>query len=249
MTKELPLEISSDGNLLKGGAFVPDDADRTVVLLHGIPSTAPPDPQDPGYRGLARTFADAGWVAGWADMRAVRGSEGYFSIEGWVADVVSIVGAIRELKTTTFLALVGSSAGGAVAACAVARGLQVDALALLAAPAAWVSFAGDPVAGLTRITQEAGMQVAPDVMEDPTDWAAGFDSVTTRDSIEDVSVPVLVLHGDADDVVPVDHAGDIAAMAPDAELHILKGGTHQMRRDPRALQALMQWLDRVVVDR
>lgn len=243
--KEIPLEISSDGNVLKGGAFVPDDADASVVLLHGIPSIAPPDPADSGYRGLAETFAEAGWVAGWADMRAVRTSEGYFSIEGWVADVAAIVAAVRDLKPTRFLALVGSSAGGAVAAQAVARGTGVDALALLAAPASWVSFAADPVAGLTRVTQEAGMAVAPDVMEDPTDWAAEFDRVSTRDAAPHVTVPMLVLHGDADDVVPVDHAGDIAAGARDAELHIVKGGTHQLRRDPRAVHTLMQWLDRV----
>ena len=247
--KEIPLEISSGGNVLKGGAFVPEDADRSVVLLHGIPSTAPVDPSDSGYRGFARTFAEANWVAGWADMRAVRDSEGYFSIEGWVEDVGAIVRAVRDLKPTGFLALVGSSAGGAVATQAVSRGLEVDALALLAAPAAWVSFAADPVAGLTRITQEAGMQVAPEVMEDPTGWAAEFDRVTTRGSIGDVSVPVLVLHGDADDVVPVDHAGDIAAAARDAELHIIKGGTHQIRRDARAVQTLMQWLERVGPDR
>ena len=240
---EVPLEISSDGNLLTGAALVPEDADRTLVLLHGIPSTAPPDPDDEGYPGLARRFADAGWVAGWADMRAVRGSSGFFSIEGWVADVAAIVASVRALKPTGFVALVGSSAGGAVASEAVARGLQVDALALLAAPAAWVSFAGDPRAGVDRITREAGMAVTPEVIEDPTEWAAEFDGVGTRESISRVDVPVLVLHGDADDVVPVDHAIDIAAAARDAELHILKGGAHQLRRDERAVHTLVQWLD------
>ncbi len=243
--KEIPIQISCDGNVLKGGAFVPDDAERSVVLLHGIPSVAPPDPSDTGYRGFARAFAEQGWVAGWADMRAVRDSEGYFSIEGWVTDVAAIVGAVRDLKPTRFFALVGSSAGGAVSTVAVSRGLHVDALALLAAPAAWLSFAADPVAGLTRITQEAGMTVAPDVMEDPSAWAAEFDAVVTRDAIADVRVPVLVVHGDADDVVPVDHAAEITARAEEAELHIIKGAAHQLRRDERALRVLMQWLDRV----
>ena len=242
---EVELNVSSEGNALVGGAFVPDDANRTVVLLHGIPSTAPPDPGDEGYRGFARRFAEAGWVAGWADMRAVRGSGGYFSIEGWVTDVAAIVAAVRALKPTEFTALVGSSAGGAVASEAVSRGVEVDALALLAAPAAWLSFAGDPQAGLLRITKEAGMVVAPEVMEDPTSWAAEFDGVNTQDSIGDVSVPVLVLHGDADDVVPVDHAGDIAAAASDVELHIVKGAAHQIRRDERAVMTLMGWLDRL----
>ena len=242
---EVELNVSSDGNALTGGAFVPDDATRTVVLLHGIPSTAPPDPDDEGYRGFARTLAEQGWVAGWADMRAVRGSEGFFSIEGWVTDVAAIVAAVRALRPTNFTALVGSSAGGAVASEAVSRGVEVDALALLAAPAAWVSFADDPQVGLARITKEAGMAVAPEVLEDPTSWAAEFEGVNTRDSIAEVDVPVLVLHGDADDVVPVDHAGDIAAAARDVELHIVKGGVHQIRRDERAVMTLMSWLDRL----
>ena len=241
--RELPLEISSDGNVLVGGAFIPDDASRSVVLLHGIPSISLPDPDDIGYPGLARRFAEAGWVAAWADMRAVRNSPGFFSAEGWVTDVASIVGAVRDLHPTSFFALVGSSAGGAVSTEAVARGLKVDALALLAAPAAWVSFAGDPAAGVARITGDAGMAVAPEVMKDPAAWAAEFDGVTTMESIRRVQVPVLILHGDADDVVPVDHAGDIAAGAIDAELHIIKGAAHQLRRDERALATLMRWLE------
>ena len=241
--KEVPLEISSDGAALKGSMVIPDGADRSVVLIHGIPSTAAPDPDDLGYAGFAQRFAEMGWAAGWADMRSARSSSGYFSIEGWVADVAAIVGAVRDLQPTSFLALVGSSAGGAVSAAAVARGLRVDALALLAAPAAWVSFAGDPGAGLTRITQEAGMTVAPEVIEDPTAWAAEFDRVVTMQAIKDVDAPVLILHGDMDDVVPVDHAGDIAAAARDAELHILKGAGHQLRRDERAVATLMRWLD------
>lgn len=241
--KEVPLEISSDGAVLKGGMVIADGADRSVVLIHGIPSTAPPDPDDLGYAGFAHRFAEAGWNAAWADMRSVRSSSGYFSIEGWVADVAAIVAAARELQPPSFLALVGSSAGGAVSTVAVARGLRVDALALLASPAAWVSFAGDPRVGLARITQEAGMAVAPEVIEDPTAWAAEFDKVVTMEAIKEVTAPVLILHGDADDVVPVDHAGDIAAAAPDAELHILKGAGHQMRRDDRAVATLMRWLD------
>ena len=243
MTDEVPLEIENDGNVLKGSAFVPVDAVRAVVLLHGIPSTSPPDPADTGYQGFAKRFAEAGWLAAWADMRAVRGSGGYFSIEGWVADVVAIVETVRALKQTRFIAVVGSSAGGAVATEAVGRGLQVDALALLGTPAAWVSFAGDPASGVIRITEEAGMQLAPEVLADPTMWAAEFDRVTTRDSIRRIDIPVLVLHGDADDVVPVDHAGDIAAAAPDAELHVLKGAGHQLRHDERAVETLMRWLD------
>jgi alpha-beta hydrolase superfamily lysophospholipase len=144
MTNEPPVSEQSlgvlcDGGRLAGGACIPSDAVGTVVLLHGLPSVNPPDPDDTGYAGFARAFAAKGWAAVWADMRAVRDSPGYFSIEGWVRDARAIVDAARALRDVPPgpVALIGSSAGGAVSVEAVARGARVDALVLLAAPAAW----------------------------------------------------------------------------------------------------------------
>ena len=182
----------------------------------------------------------------WADLRAVRESEGFFSIEGWVRDAEAVVAAACSLPEAARLpvALIGSSAGGAVSAETIRRGAPVDALVLLAAPASWVSFAGDPVAGVRRITEEAGMQLAPEVIEDPVTWALEFEGVTTESSIRGVTVPTLIVHGTEDDVVPVDHARRIAARAPAAQVEIIEGAGHQLRRDPRAVGCVLSWLDR-----
>lgn len=127
----------------------------------------------------------------------------------------------------------------------VARGgAAVAALGLLAAPATWVSFAGDPREGLRRITEEAGMAVAPEVVADPTQWAAEFDEVSTERSIGRLTCPVLVVHSTDDDVVPVDHAKRIAASARRPELRILEGAGHQLRRDERALDLVIDFLRR-----
>lgn len=238
-----PLEVESDGLRLDAGIEIPEDPRGVVVLLHGIPSTAPPDPGDTGYAGLAKTFAAHGWAAAWGDMRAVRRSPGYFSIEGWVADACAILDAGRVAVPGLPAALVGSSAGGAVATEAVRRGAPAGALALLAAPAAWLSFAADPTSGVVRVTSDAGMQLAPETLEDPTQWAAEFERVTTEISIGEVRVPVLVVHGTADDVVPVEHATRIASAAPGARLEILEGAGHQLRREPRAVELVLGWLD------
>ena len=248
MVQEKLLPVTCDGFRLSCGSALPKDSRGVVVLLHGIPSTAPPDPSDPGYPGLARDFATRGWAAIWADMRAVRESEGYFSIEGWVRDAESVVAAAYSLPIAAELplALIGSSAGGAVAAEAVRRGAPVDALALLAAPASWVSFTDDPSTGLKRITEEAGMSVAPEVSEDPVAWALEFEGVTTESSIRGVDVPTLILHGTADDVVPVDHAERIAAKAAKGEVHLLEGAGHQLRREPRAMDLVFEWLERTI---
>ena len=242
------LSIVCDGLRLAGGAFVPEDPRGIVVLLHGIPSAAPADPGDEGYPGLARRFAEEGWAAAWVEMRGVRSSQGHFSIEGWVRDARAAVDAARALEGVQGLplALVGSSAGGCVSVEAVKRGAPVNAVALLAAPAAWVSFAGDPASAVKRITEEAGMPLSEETLADPTAWVAEFETVVTEASIVDVRVPTLVVHGSDDDVVPVDHATRIADRARNAEVVILDGGAHQLRRDDRAVKVVLEWLERVL---
>lgn len=246
MTEPLELELVCDDLRLNCWSIAPtSDSRGSLIFLHGIPSSAAPDPADTGYRGLAAEAAEKGWTAIWADMRGVRGSEGYFSIEGWVRDATAVVDIARN-QGAGKVALVGSSAGGAVSTEAVRRGADVDALALLAAPAAWLSFASDAAAGLGKIMADTGMVVAPDVQLDPAGWAAEFSRVTTEDSIADIKVPLLLLHGTADDVVPVEHANRLAERAPGAEVHIIDGAAHQLRRDPRALELLFTWLDRTL---
>jgi len=242
---EARLPVVVDGLRLRGGAYVPAGAQGLVLLLHGIPSTSPPDPEDTGYQGFARHLADQGFAAAWVDMRAARSSPGYFSIEGWVRDATAALFAATSLEGMPGpVAIVGSSAGGAVATEVARRGAPVAALALLAAPATWISFAGDPREGLRRITEEAGMAVSPDVMADPTAWAAEFDEVSTEHSIGRLTCPVLVVHSTDDDVVPVDHATRIAEEARRPELRILDGAGHQLRRDSRALDLLTGFLRR-----
>ncbi|MGH2749338.1 MAG: alpha/beta hydrolase family protein [Actinomycetota bacterium] len=245
-TDEARLDVIVDGLRLHGRAYVPHDARGLVLLLHGIPSIHPPDPDDGGYAGLAKRLAAEGFAAAYVDMRAARSSPGFFSIEGWVRDATAALYAATSLAGARGLpvALVGSSAGGAVATEVARREPSVAALALLAAPASWISFAGEPREGLRRITEEAGMATAPEVQADPAGWAAEFESVCTEDSVSRVACPVLVVHGTEDDVVPVHHAARIADRARRAELRILQGEGHQLRRAEEAIELLVGFLRR-----
>jgi alpha-beta hydrolase superfamily lysophospholipase len=242
---ERELQVHVDDLTLAGGISVADGARTGVLLLHGIPSNAPPDPSDRGYPGLAHEIAGKGISAAWLNMRAAKGQPGFFSIQGWVHDAAA---AVTHLKQDEFrdhpLIIVGSSAGGAVAAQVARLGFPVDGVALLAAPADWITFAAHPDAGVERITQDAGMAVAPDVRADPSSWGAEFIEVSTERAITGVDVPILILHGDMDEVVPAAHAAKISLGAPQAEVHIIQGGGHQLRKDPRAVQLLVEWLER-----
>jgi pimeloyl-ACP methyl ester carboxylesterase len=248
---EQSLAVVCDGTRLSGGIVVPDDARGAVVLLHGIPSVAPSEPGDTGYPGVARRFAERGWAGAWADLRSVRASKGSFSIEGWVRDARAVLDAVRSTDDLHELPLVliGSSAGGAVATEVVARGAPVDALVLMAAPATWVNYAADARSGVDRIQREAGMALADETVADPHEWFAEFDSVTTERSIAGIKIPTLIVHGGADDVVAVEDARRLSERAPRADLRIVEGAGHQLRKVDAAMDVVFEWLDRVAAHR
>lgn len=241
---EQTLTVECDGLQLRGGAWMPPEPKATVLLLHGMPSQMPLAPGSIDYPALARSWAERGWGALWADMRSVRRSQGFFSIEGWVRDALAWVGAARGLGADKPMAIIATSAGGPVAAEAVRRGAPVDALVLLAAPAGWDGFATDPHDGARRVLLGSGLALGPGVLDDPTAWAAEFEGVSTERSIEGVGIPTLVMHGTADTVVPVSHAHRIAARSPHVELVILEGAEHNLRHDPAVMERVARWLER-----
>ena len=245
-SSERSFEVSSQGLSLPGGVVVPARRRGTIVLVHGMPSSAPPDSSDDGYPGLARRFAAAGWAAAWVRIRAA-GAPGYFSIRGWVADARAGVEAARRIAGNEGpLALLGSSAGGAVSIELCREGIGAAALVLLASPAAWISFAATPEDGLRRVTEGSGMAVAPHVLADPRAWAREFRTVTPEDSIASAGIPVLIVHSSDDEVVPVSHAHRLARRAGDAEVVILEGAAHHLRRHSQVVPLVVDWLARVV---
>ncbi|GLY85412.1 alpha/beta hydrolase [Actinoallomurus iriomotensis] len=66
--------------------------------------------------------------------------------------------------------------------------------------------------------------------------------------LDRISLPVLLLHGDADPVTPPATARSIAARLPAAELGIVRGGRHDVLNDldHRSVAAhVVQWLERL----
>lgn len=246
--KSRALLVEADGLTLSAGIVVGPAPRAAVVLCHGIPGSARRDPRDDGYAGLARTVAARGYAAAWLDFRGVRDSAGDFSMAGWVRDLEAMLDALQRDREAGALRRVvaGSSAGGAVAIAAAARRDDIAAVATLATPASLRLLADEPQAAIARL-RNLGIIRDPVFPKDAQAWWREIEDLSPERLIASISPrPLLIAHGDADDIVAYAHAERLySAAKPPKELARLRGAGHQLRKDERGVACLLDWLDRL----
>jgi uncharacterized protein len=227
------------GDMLSGGPGLP-----MVVLCHGIPLSRP-DPSDPGYALLARALAEAGFAALFVNFRGCGTSSGDFYLGGWYKDLCSIMDFARGEVSPRKLFIAGFSAGGALGIKYVAEHGGVDGLAAFAAPARLSGIFGrDQLMQLLEAARD--IRIIKDRDFPPTpDWF--YRDLQENEAVDYVSrvspVPLLIVHGDGDELVPVAQAKELFAAAHDPkELVMLPGGEHRLRHDPRSMELLLDWL-------
>ena len=236
---------------MRGHLARPDAASGSgrfgLVLCHGFPS---------GPRGAAksaetypqladRLAVEAGWTVLTFNFRGTGESEGDFSLAGWMADLQAAVGHLLADDGVAAVWLAGFSTGGSLAICTAAEDERVAGVASLAAPADFSSWAADPRRFLDHarevgVVRGAGFPASFDA------WARELREIRASAVVGKIPPrPLLIVHGSADDVVPVVEARQLAdaAEAP-VELRVLTGAGHRLRHDPRAIAALIGWLDR-----
>jgi uncharacterized protein len=244
-------ELQPDGPVrLEAELVMPDtDPSLALVLCHGLPSGSPPDPDDPGYPGLARHLTERGYASARFSFRGCYGSGGDLSMRGWIDDLSSVVRTVSE-RVDAPLVVVGSSLGGATALLEAPDDERVAAIATLAAPADFRALT-DQDAGaslLARVRSIAAFRT-PGFPADTEAWGREFLELVPADAAARLgSRPLLVVHGERDDVVPPEHADRIAASAPDSEVVLLPEAGHQLRRHPEAIDVLERWLARMAVE-
>lgn len=218
-----------------------------LILCHGFPG-GPQGAAGAGqsYAQLAdRLSAEANWLVFTFCFRGAGGSEGQFSLGGWLADLHAAIAHVRTTEEPAGVWLAGSSTGGALALVAAAADPEVRGVATLAAPASFGDWAGDPRAFVEHC-RSLGVVRDPGFPPDLASWARELRDVQPLAAAPAlVDRAVLILHGDRDDTVPVADARALAdAVGPNAELRIIAGAGHRLRHDPRAVALLLGWLDR-----
>jgi putative redox protein len=243
--------FGSDGNLLAAHlARPPMRADVTnapaVVLAHGYPSDVAAAAQAAAaLPELAdRIAAEMGWLALAVGLRGCSGSEGSFSLRGWLTDLLSAVDHLASTEPVSGVWIAGFGTGGALAVCAGAAHPDVRGVAALGAPADFDDWASHP-RRLLEHAREVGM--IRDAAYPPSfdAWARELRELRAVAHAPELAPrPLLVVHGSDDDLVPAFDARVLVDAHGSAELRIVSGAGHRLRHDPRAVAVLLGWLDR-----
>ena len=141
--------------------------------------------------------------------------------------------------------IAGFRLGGTLAVLAAAADPRVRGIATFAAPASLTTWVADPQWFL-EYARRTGVLRTPGFPPDPDAWIGAIAELRPVAVVPRIAPrPWLLVHGSADDVVPVDDARALAAAAgPSVEVRIIPNGPHRLRHDPRAIAALLGWLDR-----
>ena len=237
---ERPVQFVSDGMRVRGDVHVARAGAPCVVMSHGLESSKDGDK----WPVLASALGESGISALRFNHRGCgqgpQASEGVFedtTLTGRIADFRAALDvAASKAGDGAALGAVGSSFGGMVVV--AARDPRVRALALLATPVAIPpdSSGQEIVDGYHYL--QSGNRLRAGFFRD----VARYDILA---AVRDFRGPVLVVHGDRDDVVPVEHAARIheAACGP-KRLEVVPGADHVFsapEHRSRAVALCVEW--------
>lgn len=201
-----------------------------VVILHGAGSCKE------SHHDYCRVVLPIGLAAIAFDQRGHGESDGPMDARA-IDDVVSIAALLRERAAdpTLPLALRGSSMGGQLALSAAAP----------AGASAVVAICPASTAGLRRGLAAGTLQFAAD--------APALDALLAAHDLHEIaselSVPVLLLHAEGDEVVPVEHSRELAGRLshPASRLIAVPGGHHRSMQHDAELQAVsLRFIERAL---
>jgi len=229
VTPVLPTEIGVRGGLAYS-LWLPEQATCGVVILHGAGS------RKQNHHDFARAALGSGLAALVFDQRGHGESEGALDDH-----------ALDDIAAMT--ALLRSKIGGSDAAVGLRGSSMGGYLAILAAPEvgaeAVVAICPASAEGLRRGLADEAFTFRAD-----SGALDGFLSAhELDDAVESMDVPVLLLHAEGDERVPVEHSRELAGRlrSPESRLVTVPGGHHRsVQHDPELVALTVRWLGRVL---
>ena len=250
---EKEIYVQNDDKRIYGVAYVPDTEKRVplVIFSHELGND-----HSSGER-YAQRFAQAGYAAyvfdfcgGTVGGNRSDGSNSELSVLTEASDLDAV---LNEAKSWDFvdkerIVLLGGSMGGLVSIVEGTRRQDEIAGMILMYPA-------------LSAKQDSGIEKYADKSEVPEDvslfggwihvgknfvtdlWDLNFDEM-----LSSYRGPVLLMHGDKDDTVPLSYSDHAAELIPDCEYHVIKNGGHEFFGQPfeDAMSYILPYLEKQV---
>ena len=211
---------TADGLTLAALYRPPDQGKRVLVFFHG---------NGDGWDGAAKAnhlLDEAGYGVLLAEYRGYGANPGQPGEAGFYADGRAALGWLSAAGVKpNQIVLIGNSIGSGTAV-QLATEFQPAGLIL--------------ISGFTSL---------PDVVATKLPWLPGrwlvHDTYDNRAKLGQVTAPVLILHGVADQMVPQTQAQSLQAANRHARLIVVPGFGHELAYQPAAQQIELDWLARL----
>ena len=222
-------------------AFYPGEKEskNIVILGHGVTGNK----DRPFIAALAEGLANKAIPALRFSFSGNGASEGKFT-DSTISKEVGDLGAVLDVLADYTICYVGHSMGGAVGVLRASTDSRIKLLVSLAGMVHTKAFAqrefGDVTPNDGFMWDEPDCPLSQAYMDD----LAEINTVVDR--ALQIAVPWLLVHGDEDDVVPIDDSRDILAKAKShAQLITLKGADHVFSDEhtPVMVEKVIAWIE------
>ncbi|MBI3991271.1 MAG: alpha/beta fold hydrolase [Candidatus Omnitrophica bacterium] len=242
-----PVVFENQGEKILGIIHAPAGKEPScrpgIVMCHGFTG----DKIEPHriFVRMARILADAGFYVLRFDFRGSGDSDGDFSdvtISGEIADTLKAIEYLsrREGVAREKIGILGLSLGGSIAACVSWRSPLIKAVAL------WAAAADLPAVFQANLEPEKMRLLSRTGYYDFNGNIVGMDfieEIKRFNPVEEISKfkgDVLIIHGDADETVPLSNAYQFNnALKSKKEFIVIKGAGHTFDSEDWEKQVLM----------
>lgn len=204
-----------------------------LVLCHGFPVRGREAPASgKSFPELADRIAnEMGWAVLTINFRGCGTAQGDFSMQGWLDDIAAATAHLIDLGVRGVW-LGGFGSGGALCICEAARNPTIIGVAAMGAPADFADWAKSP-RPLLEHARNVGVVKHKDFPPDFESWAAELRDISSLHSVAQVAPrPLLLMHGETDELVPSIDARLLADAHGDAELRIIAGAATSCATTP-----------------
>ncbi|MFN8048197.1 MAG: alpha/beta fold hydrolase [Ancrocorticia sp.] len=228
------ISIDAGTHQIPATVVLPDSASAdnpvpAVVMLHGTGSQR--HEAGDGYIYMADALAKAGIASIRIDFMGSGDStapDEDFDLDNALGDAEAAIGYISEQPEINAeqVGVMGWSQGGLHALRVAADDERVRAAVTWAAPAAPMEVTEDQRAEAAEkgyFTEEFDWR-AP--MDTGQKWIDGMDALDMKDVASQITVPLLLINGGNDDVVPPSNAEELHGWIPSSEVLIIDGADH-----------------------